>query len=375
LAEEENQNHMGDLPLLPTYDGACITNVVPALLDPGATSPEWLPAPAVDAEQVVLLVIDGLGWDQLESRRHLVPTLASMVGGPITSVAPSTTATALTSISTGLPPGEHGVIGYRMAVHGEVLNVLRWSTATGDARNTIPAAKIQTSLPFGGQRPPVVTRAEFATSGFTQAHLDGTRFCGYRTLGTLPAEIARLAHAGEPFVYGYYEGLDKVSHEYGLGAQYDEELRWIDHLAARLLESLPAGTALVLTSDHGQVEVGDNVLELPGDVLGHVAMQSGEGRFRWLHARPGRATHLADAARSALSEHAWVRTRDEAITEGWYGPVVTDAASSRLGDVMLAARSDVAFLDPHDTGPYVLIGRHGSLTPAEMLVPLISATA
>jgi predicted AlkP superfamily pyrophosphatase or phosphodiesterase len=177
-------------------------------------------------------------------------------------------------------------------------------------------------------------------------------------------------------VYGYYEGLDKVSHEYGLGEQYDEELRSIDHMLARLLEALPAGTVLLVTADHGQVEVPqDRILQLPAEVQTHVAMQSGEGRFRWLHARGGRAAALLEAARGAFGEDAWVRSRDEAIAEGWYGPVVTEAAAGRLGDVLLAARGDAAFHDPNDTGPYVLVGRHGSLTAEEMLVPLVAGVA
>jgi predicted AlkP superfamily pyrophosphatase or phosphodiesterase len=361
--------------VLPAYQGACLTNVVPALLHPGDVRPEWLPPAAHDADRVVLLVIDGLGWNQLAARRASTPTIATMDGGPITTVAPSTTATALTSITTGMPPGEHGVIGYRIAVEGEVLNVLRWNTKAGDARQSIPPAKVQGHPCFEGQRPPAVTRAEFQSSGFTLAHLDQVRFTGYRTLGTLVAEVTRLARAGEPFVYAYYEGLDKVSHEHGLGEAYDEELRWIDHLVATLLSSLPPGTVLLVTADHGQVEVGDNVLDLPSDVLTHVSMQSGEGRFRWLHARSGRAGALLDAARDLLGPHAWVRSRSEAIAEGWYGPIVTDAAAGRLGDVLLAAKGEVAFLDPEDTGPYVLVGRHGSLTEDEMLVPLVAGVA
>jgi hypothetical protein len=366
---------MSDDLLLPDYDGACITNVVPALLHLSGDAPAWLPAAALDADRVVLLVVDGLGWNQLEARRHIAPTLAGLAGGPITTVAPSTTATALTSISTGLPPGEHGVMGYRIAVGGEVLNVLRWTTAQGDARRRIVPTDIQHHPAFDGQRPPVITRAEFAASGFTRAHLDQVRFTGYRTLGTLTAEVVRLTRAGEPFAYAYYEGLDKVSHEYGLGAQYDEELRWIDHLVATLLDSLPRGTALVVTADHGQVETGDDVIELPSDVLTHVAMQSGEGRFRWLHARAGRAAALHEAAGAGLGDRAWVRTREQAIAEGWYGPRVTDTAAGRLGDVLLAARGTVAFHDPDDTGPYVLVGRHGSLTEDEMLVPLLVGVA
>jgi hypothetical protein len=361
--------------LLPTYDGACITNVVPALLEPSEPAPAWLPLEAHGAERVVLLVVDGLGWNQLAERSRRTPTISGLAGGPITTVAPSTTATALTSITTGLPPGEHGVVGYRMAVHGEVLNVLRWNTSAGDARQSIPPTKVQSHPCFAGQRPPAVTRTEFATSGFTGAHLDGARFVGYRTLGTLVSEVVRLARSGEPFVYAYYEGLDKVSHEYGLGEQYDEELAWIDHLVASLLDRLPAGTVLVVTADHGQIEVGDDVVQLPGEVLGHVGFQSGEGRFRWLHARAGRATALLDAATELLGDRAWIRTRAAAIAEGWYGPVVTDAAADRLGDVLLAAKGTCAFDDPADTGPYLLVGRHGSLTEDEMLVPLLVGVA
>ena len=366
---------MADLPHLPAYDGGCITNVVPALLEQPDVVPDWLPAAAVEADQVVLLVVDGLGWLQLQDRANLAPTLTRFAGGPITTVAPSTTATALTSITTGLPPGEHGVVGYRMAIEGEVLNVLRWSTAQGDARRRIDPRRTQPHAAFGGQRAPTVTRTEFESSGFTHAHLDQVRFTGYRTLGTLTAEVGRLARAGEPFVYAYYEGLDKVSHEYGLRDQYDEELRWIDHLVGAILEALPSGAALVVTADHGQVETGDAILELPADVLTHVAMQSGEGRFRWLHARSGRVAALREAAEATLGDHAWIRSRDEAISEGWYGPKVTDAAVSRLGDVALAAKGTVAFHDPDDTGPYVLVGRHGSLTEDEMVVPLLVGLA
>ncbi|HJR26724.1 MAG TPA: PglZ domain-containing protein, partial [Acidimicrobiales bacterium] len=74
-------------------------------------------------------------------------------------------------------------------------------------------------------------------------------------------------------------------------------------------------------------------------------------------------------------QHAWVRSRAEAIAEGWYGPIVTDAAAGRLGDVLLAAKGEVAFFDPDDTGPYVLVGRHGSVTEDEMLVPLLAGVA
>jgi len=360
-------------PLLPDYGAACVTNVVPALLGPPDDAPSWVPGTAADARQVVLFVLDGMGWEQLAARPSLAPTLAAMEGGPITTVAPSTTSTALTSITTGLPPGEHGIVGYRMAVHGEVLNVLRWATSAGDAHQSLPPAKMQPTAPFLGQRPPVVTRAEYRRSGFTGAHLEPARFWGYRTMATMVTEVEGLLAAGEPFVYAYYDGLDKVAHEYGLGEYYDAELAWIDEVVDRMVSRLPAGAALVVIADHGQVETGDDIVELAAPVLAQTSMQSGEARFRWLHARPGRASALWEAAVEHHSDNAWVVTRDEIVAGGWLGPVVTEAARSRLGDVALVARTNAAFHDPQDIGPYELVGRHGSLTPAEMLVPLLAA--
>jgi hypothetical protein len=104
-------------PITPDYSGACISNVVPALVNPLTTTPAWLPEVALGAQQTVLLALDGLGWDQLQERRSMAPTLAGMQGGPITTVVPSTTSTAMTSLTTGMTPGEHGIIGYRIHVH------------------------------------------------------------------------------------------------------------------------------------------------------------------------------------------------------------------------------------------------------------------
>jgi len=371
LAAERVERNTVDKPVLPDYAGGCISNIVPALLEGEPEGPTWLPSAALEADQVVLLVLDGLGWEQLRERPTLTPTLSSLAGGPITSVAPSTTATALTSIATGCTPGVHGVVGYRVAVQDEVLNVLRWTTPGGDARRRIDPGGFQPNQAFCSQHPAIVTKAEFVNSGFTGAHLSGVRFRGYRVPSTLVVEIAGAVSADEPFVYAYYDGIDKVSHEYGLAEHYDAELAWVDRMVGDVLSVLPPGAVLVVTADHGQVDVGDRTVALAGDVATHVSFQSGEGRFRWLHARPGRADALAAAARECHSDTGWVRTRDETIEEGWWGDVVTDAARQRLGDVALVAREPVAYIDDTDTGPYQLIGRHGSLTAAEMYVPLL----
>ena len=360
--------------VLPDYDGACISGIVPALLDPSSSWPAWIPEVAADAEQVVLLVLDGIGWNQFVDRRDLAPTMAAMIGGPITSVAPSTTATALTSISTGVAPGLHGIMGYRMAVGREVLNVLRWSANGRDARSSIPPESLQSLDAFEGQRPPVITRSEFRDSGFTRAHLEKTRLVGWRVASTLVAEISFALQRNEPFVYAYYDGIDKIAHEFGLDRHYDAEFAFVDRLVADVLEVLPPGAVLIVSSDHGQVDVGDDVVAPDAAVMSHVDVQSGEGRFRWLHARPGHARGLFDAALAHHADRSWVVTVDQVIDEGWFGPIVTDEARSRLGDVALVAREALAFSDPADSGAFPLRARHGSLTTDEMFVPLLVGT-
>ncbi|MEO5898768.1 MAG: alkaline phosphatase family protein [Ilumatobacteraceae bacterium] len=363
-------------PTLPAYAGPNVRGIIPALLMPRRTTlPTWMPPPVHGASQVVLLVLDGLGWEQLQAHRHLCPTLTSMSGGPITTVAPSTTATALTSITTGLTPGEHGLIGYRFDVGGEVLNVLRWNTPSGDARRNHEPSRVQSFEPFLGEPVPVVSKIELEGSGFTTAHLRGSRPVGWRTMSNLPVIVGQLLAAGERVVYAYYDGIDKVAHERGFGPFYDAEIRAADRLVADLVEVLPPGAALLVTADHGQVSIGPNLLPPAPEVLRLTRSSSGEGRFRWLHAKPGAAVDLLEAATAAHSDVAWVVSRAQTIEEGWFGPVVSPPIAARLGDVALVPFAPVSFDDPADSGPYPLVCRHGSLTSAEMFVPLLGARA
>jgi len=140
-------------------------------------------------------------------------------------------------------------------------------------------------------------------------------------------------------------------------------------------EVLPAGAALVVTSDHGQVEVGDASLALPAALLADSVLVSGEGRFRWLHARPGCRERLARSCEDAFGDVAWVRTVDELDDQRWFGGPLGPTARARLGDVALIAHRAVAFGDPGDPGELALRCRHGSVTAAEMLVPLLAVAA
>ncbi len=362
-------------PVLPIYNGANLRGIMPALLGPAGTDglPDWFPAPVRGARQVVVLLVDGLGWRQLQDRLLIAPTLAAMAGGPITTVAPSTTATALTSVTTGLTPAEHGLIGYRVDFAGEVLNVLRWSTPSGDARTKLPPQDIQPFPAFLGQTVPVIARAGLEGTGFSAAHLAGAKPAGWRTMSNIPVEIAARFAAGEPVVYAYYDGIDTTAHERGFGEYYDAELVAVDRMIGDVLARLTPDQALVVTADHGQVEVGPRVISPDPAVLQGTRSQSGEGRFRWLHARPGAAADVAAAARAAHGDVAWVVTREQILDEAWFGSPISTPVVRRLGDVALVAREPVSFHDPADSGPFPLVCRHGSLTAEEMYIPLIAA--
>ena len=370
---------MQPVPVIPDYSGANLTGIIPGcLLGASGRRPNWFPQPLQEAERIVLLVIDGLGYEQLQRHAHIAPNLMSLVGGSITTIAPSTTASALTSLVTGASPAEHGIVGYRMDMGDSIMNSLRWWSDTRDLRKVHPPATVQPIPPFVGMTIPVVSRAELEGSAFTEAHLRGSRPCGWRAASSIVAQCANLISSGEKFVYAYYDGIDKIAHERGFGAYYNSEIAATDWLVGSLLNTLPSGTTLAITADHGQVQVDDNVVHLSNDIKASLHHQSGEGRFRWLHAKRGQESDLLQIATDSYSDIAWVASRDQVIEEAWLGPArggrIADQVKRRLGDVALVPFTATTFDDPLDSGPFSLVCRHGSLTADEMFVPFLART-
>jgi hypothetical protein len=352
----------------PDYEGASVAGLVPALL--GSRPAPWLPGCVAGARAVVLLVLDGFGWRALEAARSHLPELGALEGGPITTVVPSTTAAALTSIATGLTPARHGMIGYRMLVGGQVLDVLRWRVPEGKAPE--PGSVTLVDRSFCGRDVPTVVRAEFNRSGFTESHMRGVRFVGWRTTATLVTHVIRLIDAGEPFVYAYYDGVDKVAHEYGIAdGFFPAETISADRLVGDLLDALPDDVALAVTADHGLVQFERWVTMEP--VAQQARAYAGDARLRYVYARGGREGDLLKAATDAFGDVAWVFGRDQLIDEGWLGPEPPPGdVMTRIGDVTLAAKGNVAFADPTHPRETRLRAGHGSLSPDEMLVPLLA---
>jgi len=323
-----------------------------------------------EPERIVVLVLDGLGYFQLQERISELPGFGRLEIFSGTSVAPTTTAAALTSLTTGLTPGEHGIIGYRMRMApGEILNSLRWTISGTGLAGPDPAV-VQPRAPFRGSCPIVVTKAVHLRSGFTQAHLRGTRIRPWKTMSGIISQISQALREGEKFVYAYYDGVDTTGHERGLGPEYDLELRFVDMLIHQLLDTLPSETILVITSDHGQIELSGKPTVLPRQLANKVKYQSGEGRFRWLHLERGQAEEARRIATEAFGDVAKVLVREEVCAMGLFGSKTSEVAGSRLGDLALIATGNVAFFDPSDAGSASMIGMHGGMSAKEMTVPV-----
>ena len=167
--------------------------------------------------------------------------------------------------------------------------MLRWTHAGGDARRRIAARRGPAPAPVPRRRPSGrhqgrVRRHRLHAAPTSPACATSASACRRRWSSRCAGSCA----AGEPFVYAYYDGIDKVAHEYGLGEHYDAELAAADRLVADVLAVLPPGAALVVTADHGQVDVPATSSRSAPRSCRCTRLQSGEGRFRWLHARAGR---------------------------------------------------------------------------------------
>ena len=177
----------------------------------------------------------------------------------------------------------------------------------------------------------------------------------------------------------YHPDLDTVGHEYGVASDaWSFQLAHVDRLAEQIAGSLPPGSVLYVTGDHGMVDAGPDdridVDTVPG-LRDGVELLAGDPRARYAYTAPGAAPDVLARWQEALGERAWVVSRDEAIKDRWFGPVEPEFAG-RIGDVIAAAAGKPALIaslaEPEESRS---VGMHGSLTPAEQLVPLLAVAA
>jgi hypothetical protein len=338
------------------------------------------------AERICVVVVDGLGHRMLLERPRAAPFLSTLMDPEqcLVAGAPSTTATSMASFGTGLPPGRHGLVGYEVMDpdRGELLNELRWHPDT-DPLRWQPHPTVFQELAARGVPVTQIGNPEFYGSGLTEAALRGATFVGLTRLrDRVDAAVDRLREPG--LVYLYWADVDSVGHVHGWrSAQWRRTVRALDRELARLSRCLPSGTLLVITADHGMVDVPHaerlDLAAQPG-LWSRFRVLGGEGRFAQLYCEPGTpADRVADLARQLadwIGERAHVCTRAAAIDAGWFGPV-EDRVRPRLGEVIVAGREPFTLIDSRTARPHTLslIGQHGSLTPDEQLVPFLRSVS
>jgi hypothetical protein len=410
-------------PILPRYDGRSLLNV-PASICAALGVPTTDLAPTLDAavlpsamlhgvDAALLLVVDGLGSWQLDAAIMSgdAPTLAALVNrarhgaedvafASVTSVFPSSTVPALATLSTGLSPASHGLMGWTVYLEefGEAAELARWGPATDrhsyqdDALGRRdPAAffgvrTLYQRLSSHGVRPMVVCPASLRGSGLSAMTLQGAEFAGYHATSSIFALSDRLLgtrSVGERlYLYAYWNTLDTVSHHHGpLGAEHREEIATLDFTLGRWLGRYRRrGDLLVLiTADHGHVASNPARtvrLDREQGLLDELrAPPTGERRMVYLHARPGRVAAMRSCCAERLASVAECLDPGEALDRGLFGPgPASEAARRRVGDLILLARDDHQFVYPFSPHrePTAFAGNHGALDRREMLVPLLA---
>jgi len=367
-------------PTLPRYSesslDALATSVLASLSVPGEPNPLKLPP----ADRVCVLVIDGLGWELLSAHPAAAPFLSelAMTSSPLTAGFPATTATSLGSIGTGRPPGQHGLLGYQVAIPGagKLLNALRWD-ANVDPLRWQPGSTIFERAAEAGIRSFRVASRALRTSGLSVAAMRGAEFLAADTLGALVSRtVAALTDASPALALVYNGDLDSTGHALGCGSDaWQYQLAHVDKLAEQLAAALPRGTVLHVTGDHGMTDVppGDRIdVDALPELREGITLLGGEPRARHLYCRPGAADEVLGRWAGVLGDRAWVVSREQAVADGWFGPVDSRFAA-RLGDVIVAPCGPSAIVateaEPRESA---LSGMHGSLTQADQLVPLLT---
>ncbi|GIH19037.1 alkaline phosphatase family protein [Rugosimonospora africana] len=331
--------------------------------------------------RIVVLLVDGLGYHLLPLAAPTAPTLAEVLAGrlgTLTELAapfPSTTPVSLATLCTGVPSGAHGILGFTVNVPGtrRVLSHVTWSGDPDPGRwQPVPTQFARAAR--AGVPACVVARPEFAGSGLSEAVYRGARYLGAPDESLADRILDALAE--HRLVYGYYPQLDTTAHVSGIASEeWAAAASDVDRLLARLVGGLPADAALLVSADHGMLDVpADHRFDLADDarLREGVAVMAGEPRVRYLHTAPGAVPDVLAAWRDALGPAARVYSREEAVAAGYFGPVPEEHLA-RIGDVVVICQDRYVVLDSRRERNTVcrLVAYHGSDSDVERGVPLV----
>ena len=368
-----------------------ICDVLPAaaalLSVDGAHDALGVTAQVGSVRRVVVVLVDGMGWHLLPKLAADAPLLASVLAGDtgrldeLACTFPSTTPTSLASLATGVAPGQHGILGFtvKLPETDQVLNHIWW-------RDEPPAGQWQ-PIPTWFERlrwadvgARAVLPAAFLGSGLTEAVYRGAQLQPASNDDDYAQLVVDQLRAAPGFVYAYTAALDTAAHLFGVdSAEWHAAAAYVDVLLSRLVEALPPDAALLITADHGGLNVPESQrIDLDADsrLSAGVRVVAGDPRVRYLHTEPGATSDVIAAWSELLDGRADVRSRDDAVAAGLFGSVRLDHLP-RIGDVVVSCLGDTAVLASAHEPPEVaqLIGFHGASDPVEMAIPLITFQA
>lgn len=402
--------------VVPDYEGFCFANVPGTVgdlfgVDVGPTLPDdALAGVGTDVSHVVVVLLDGLGWRRFHRDKGDHRLLARLddraVVTPLTSVAPCSTASAITTVHTAATPADHGVFGWdvRLPDHETTVEVFPHQVrADGEAsaraaarRPPVPADEVVAADPIypdlaaAGVDPAVVQPAETLGSEYAAATFDGASQIPYESFvdGTTALRERLEGVGGRSYTYLYAPDLDSASHDYGTdsGAYHHALARLTRILSETLYDDLAAETAaetlLILTADHGLVDFEpgpegcldllsvDGVADsLARDATGEPIQPWGDYRLLHLAIRDGEC----ERARRALeSRGALVLSREQVRERGVFGPETGETFERRCGD-LVCTHPDLKLTWPSAEKILPKIGMHGGPTAREMIVPFAAA--
>lgn len=381
---------------LPQYRDGSLLNLISSILDSRGGRPVHPPLAALPpasiegARNVVFMLVDGLGYNYL-TRIGRGGALREHLAGRMTSVFPSTTASAITTSFTGLSPAEHGLTGWHgwFPEVGVVAAPLPFRRRGDEmplvSLNIRPSALLPNTCVFDEMscKSFVVSQRRIVDSEYS-VHMGGrAKRIGYDSLSGMVEAVDAVVRSGSErkYVYAYYPEFDTVSHVHGVGStQAAKRFAAIDGAFAQLLTRLVGtDTVLVMSADHGFIDTPKSqALEL-GDFPALTKLLrlplTGEPRVAFCHVVAGATDEFMALAREALGGMAEVRRSREPIDAGWFGPGTPHPRlEERVGDVVLVMREHATIKDRvAGEKPHLMIGNHGGATEDEMYVPLVVA--
>jgi hypothetical protein len=366
-------------PPVPRYGAGALSDLPISVLA-GLGVPDTVNVLGVpEVPRACILIVDGLGWEQLKAHPDEAPFLNAMDGRPISAGFPATTVTSLASLGTGAPPGGHGLLGLQIAIPGagRLLNCLHWKGDDPDPATFQPVPTAYERAAADGVEAGYVSLRAYKRSGLTRATARGAEYLSADGLGQLVGRTeAALRRGDRAYVTAYHADPDGTGHRFGVdSADWRHQLRFVDMLVQQIAAVLPPGSALHVTADHGMVDPSERVdVDTVPDLQDGVALLGGDARCRYVYSEPGAHGDVLAAWTALLGDRAWVVPREEAVAGGWFGPLAPGMLD-RIGDVIAVPHADLA-ITASEREPWLnrMVGMHGSLVPAEQLVPLLTTS-